>query len=103
MAARIRTGDTVEVLAGKYKGTRGSVLSVNAAAATVVVERVNIVKRHQRPTGQHRQGGIIEKEAPIHLSNVMLVHKGDRTRVAFREQDGRRVRWSRRHDEAIDG
>ncbi len=103
MAARIRKGDTVEVLSGKFKGTRGSVLSVDGAGARVVVERVNVVKRHQKPTSEHRQGGIIEKEAPIQLSKVMLVHKGDRTRVGFREQDGKRVRWSVRHNEAIDG
>ncbi len=103
MAARIRKGDTVEVLSGKFKGTRGAVLSVDGGAARVVVERVNVLKRHQKPTSEHRQGGIIEKEGPIHLSNVMLVHTGDRTRVGFREQDGKRVRWSLRHGEAIDG
>lgn len=103
MAARIRKGDTVEIRTGKHKGARGAVLSVDAGARRVVVERVNLAKRHQKPTAQFRQGGILEKEAPIQLSNVMLVHKGERTRVTFRDRGGRRVRWSVRHDEAIDG
>ena len=103
MAARIRKGDTVEVTAGKNKGVRGTVLSVDADASRVTVERVNVVKRHSKPTAQFRQGGIIETERPVNLSNVMLVHKGERTRVAFREVGGEKVRWSVKHDEAIDG
>lgn len=103
MAARIRRGDTVEVLTGKYRGTRGTVLSTDYKAQKVVVERVNMVKRHQKPTAQQRQGGIIEKESPLHMSNVMLVHRGKRTRVGFRTVDGTKRRWSRKSDEAIDG
>ena len=103
MPSKVRKGDTVEVIAGKAKGTRGSVLRVDREKARVIVERVNIVKKHQKPTAANRQGGIIEKEAPISLSNVALVHKGDRTRVGFREVDGKWVRWSSKHDEAIDG
>ena len=103
MAARIRKGDQVEVLSGKNRGVRGTVLSVNPSKKRVVVERVNVVRRHTKPTAQYRQGGIIEKEQAIDLSNVMLVHKGDRTRVGIREVGGKRVRWSLRHDEAIDG
>ena len=103
MSARIRKGDQVEVLVGKNRGTRGTVLSVDPANGRVTVERVNIVRRHTKPTAQYRQGGIIEKEKAIDLSNVMLVHKGDRTRVGIREVGGKRVRWSLKHDEAIDG
>ena len=103
MAARVRVGDTVEILSGKNKGARGAVLRVDVKKNRVVVERVNLVKKHQKPSGANRQGGIIEKEAPLHISNVALVHKGDRTRVGFKSVDGRRVRWSRKHDEAIDG
>ena len=102
MAARIRKGDTVEVLAGKHKGMRGTVMRVDARARRVLVERVNIVKRHQRPSGSNRQGGIIEAERPISLSKVALVHKDARTKVGFRMVGDRRVRWSRKHDEAID-
>jgi large subunit ribosomal protein L24 len=102
MAARIRKGDTVEVTVGKNKGVRGRVLSVDAAARRVTVERVNLAKRHTRPTAQYRQGGIIEKERSVDLSNVALIHKGERTRVGFRDVAGKKVRWSTKHDEAID-
>lgn len=103
MAARIRKGDQVEVLSGKNKGLRGTVLTVDPTKRRVIVERVNMVRRHTKPTAQYRQGGIIEKERAIDVSKVMLVHKGDRTRVAMREIAGKRVRWSVKHDEAIDG
>ena len=102
MAGKIRVGDTVEVLAGKDRGSQGKVISLDAEAKRVVVESVNIVKRHQKPTASQRQGGIIEKEAPIHLSNVSMVHRGEKTRVTFREVDGTKTRLSRKHDEAID-
>lgn len=102
MAAKIRKGDLVQVIAGKHKGARGRVLRVDRERNRVVVEGVNIVKKHQRPTRQFLQGGIIEREAPIHISNVMLVHKGEPTRVGFRVVEGRKVRWSKKHDEAID-
>jgi large subunit ribosomal protein L24 len=103
MAAKVRVGDTVEVLSGKNKGARGSVLRVDPGKKHVVVERVNLVKKHQKPTAANRQGGIIEREAPLNLSNVALVHNGDRTRVGFRTVDGVKIRWSKKHDEAIDG
>jgi large subunit ribosomal protein L24 len=103
VAAKIRKGDTVEVLTGKNRGARGVVLRVNREEGRVVVERVNVIKRHQKPNAQYRQGGIIEREAPIDLSNVALVHRGEATRVSFRVVDGRKLRWSRQHDEAIDG
>ncbi len=103
MAARIRKGDTVEVLAGKNKGTRGTVLAIHSGGKKLTIENVNMVKKHQTPMGQIRAGGIIEKPAPIDASNVSLVHKGERTRVGFRVVDDRKVRWSRKHDEAIDG
>jgi large subunit ribosomal protein L24 len=103
MAARIRKGDTVEVITGKYRGQRGRVTSVLQEKHRVVVERLNMVKRHQKPNMQNRQGGIVEKEAPIELSNVMLVHKGEPTRVGFRTLDGVKRRWSVKHSEVIDG
>ncbi len=103
MSARIRVGDTVEVRTGKFRGTRGRVLHVDAKVRRIKVERVNLMKKHQKPSSQQRQGGIIEKEGSIHLSNVMIVHKGEPTRIGVRVQDGKRVRWSLKHDEAIDG
>lgn len=103
MAAKIKKGDTVEVLIGRDAGKRGTVLRVDPAAERLVVERVNIVKKHQKPNATTRQGGIIEKEASLHVSNVALVHKGERTRVGFKVVGGKKVRWSKKHDEAIDG
>ena len=103
MSARIRKGDTVEVLVGRDRGKRGSVLSIDKQRERVVIERVNLVKKHQKPTATTRTGGIIDKEASVHLSNVALVHKGETTRVAFRVVNGKKTRWSVRHDEAIDG
>jgi large subunit ribosomal protein L24 len=98
MPAKIRKGDTVEVLAGKNKGSRGAVLRVDPEH-----QKVNVVKRHTKASQQSGRGGIIEKEAPIHVSKVALVHHGERTRVGFRSVDGDLVRWSKKHDEAIDG
>ena len=103
MSARIRKGDLVEVIAGKNKGARGTVLRVDPHKGRVTVERVNLVKKHQKPTATHRQGGIIEKEAPLQLSNVAYVHKGERTRLGVRSVDGKKVRWSVKHDEVIGG
>ena len=102
MAARIRTGDTVEVRVGKNKGARGPVLRIDSARQRVVVGQVNMVKKHQKPNSQNRHGGIIEKEAPLHMSNVALVHNGKPTRVGFRVVDGKKVRWSVAQNEAID-
>jgi large subunit ribosomal protein L24 len=105
---RIKRGDTVEVIAGKDKGLRGEVLRVIPKQEGVVIERVNIVKKHQRPVQAGRQQvqpGIIEFEAPIHLSNVMLVcpQCGERTRVGFqRHEDGLKVRVCRKCGQEID-
>jgi len=105
---RIKKGDTVEVIAGKDKGSRGEVLRVLLKAEGVVVERVNIAKKHQRPVQAGRgqvQPGIIEFEAPIHLSNVMLVcpQCEAATRVGFRvNEDGSKVRVCRKCGQDID-
>lgn len=100
----VKKGDTVLVLAGKYKGKKGKVLAAFPKKQRVLVEGVNIVKRHTRPTPRLPQGGIIEKEAPIHASNVMLVcTKCDKpTRVAKKFlEDGRKVRVCKRCGEEI--
>jgi large subunit ribosomal protein L24 len=103
--AHVRKGDTVVVIAGKEKGKRGKVLRVLPERGRVVVERINLVKRHQRPTQRIRQGGIIEREAALHLSNVMLVDpRNDRpTRAGTRLlADGRKVRVAKKSGEMID-
>jgi large subunit ribosomal protein L24 len=104
---RIRKGDTVQVIAGNDKGERGAVLRVHPTERRVVVEQVNIRKKHQKPMQAGRgqtQAGIIQFEAPIHLSNVMLVcPKCDQpTRVGVRRDEGRRVRVCKKCGEDID-
>lgn len=102
---RIRKKDTVLVIAGKNKGKRGKVLRVDREAGRAIVEGVNMVKRHQRPTATFRQGGIVEKEAPIHISNLMLVDPkaNEPTRVQMKVlEDGRRVRVAKKSGEILD-
>ena len=103
--AHVRKGDTVVVVAGKERGKRGKVLRVITAKGRVLVEKLNMIKKHQRPTQKLRQGGIIEREGPIHLSNVMLVDpQTDKpTRVGMRSlADGKKARVARRSGEFID-
>jgi large subunit ribosomal protein L24 len=103
--AHVRRGDTVIVVAGKERGKRGRVLRVIPEKNRVIVERINMIKRHQRPTQRVRQGGIIEREGPIHLSNVMLLDptSGKPTRVGMRAlSDGKKVRVARKSGEIID-
>lgn len=104
---RIRTDDTVVVISGKDKGKTGKVLRVDVKATKVVVEGVNIVKRHQRPTSgnPNAPAGVIEKEGPIHVSNVALADPKDNkpTRVGVvRRDDGRRVRVAKRSQTELD-
>ena len=101
----IRKNDTVLVIAGREKGKRGKVLFVLPTRERVIIERVNMIKRHQRPTQKLRQGGIIEREAPMHVSNVMLVcSKCDKaTRVGMRVlADDRRARVCRKCGDIVD-
>lgn len=100
---KVKANDTVNVIAGKDKGKQGRVKQALPKADKVVVEGVNIVKKHQRPTQMNPQGGIIEVEAPIHVSNVQLVDPktGEATRVGYQEQDGKRVRVAKKSGEVI--
>ena len=103
--AHVRKGDTVVVVAGKERGKRGKVLRVIPGKGRVLIERVNMIKKHQRPTQKLRQGGIIEREGPIHLSNVMLVDptSDTPTRIGIRAlTGGRKVRVARKSGEIID-
>ena len=101
-AVRIQKGDTVKVIAGKDKGKEGKVMSVNAKNHTALVEGVNMVTKHAKPSAANQQGGIIEKEAPIDLSNVMYSAKGQAVRVGFSVQDGKKVRVNKKTGEVID-
>ena len=104
MAAKIRKGDKVVVLSGRDKGRSGEVYQVNPDARTALVRGINMVKRHQKQT-QAQEGGIISKEAPIHLSNIAYVGKdGKPTRVGFKVlADGKKVRIAKSSGAEIDG
>ncbi len=105
MAAKIRKGDKVVVLCGRDKGRTGEVIEVRPAENRALVRGVNIVKRHQRQSAT-QEGGIISKEAPIHLSNIALADPkdGKPTRVGFKiEADGRKVRIAKRSGAEING
>jgi large subunit ribosomal protein L24 len=90
----IRKGDLVEVLSGEDRGKRGKVLRVLPDTGRVIVEKVNFIKRHTRPSQRNQQGGIVEREAPIHISNVAIVVGEERAKVGWKRlADGRRVRY----------
>jgi large subunit ribosomal protein L24 len=108
MAARIKKGDTVVVIAGREKGRSGEVIEMRRDDGRVLIRGVNIVKRHQRQTAA-QEGGIISKEAPVHLSNVALADPkdGKPTRVGFKfvgkGEDRKKVRFAKRSGVEIDG
>ena len=93
----IKNNDKVKVLAGKDKGKEGTVEKVFPSKERVIVKGVNIVKKHQKPTNANPNGGIVEVEAPIHVSNVMLIDPSNNepTRVGFKIEDGKKVRVSK--------
>ena len=99
---KIKEGDTVRVIAGTDKDKEGKVLAVNAKKGTVVVEGVNMIKRHLKPGKESQEGGIITQEGPIHISNVMYVQNGKPTRVGFQFVDGKKVRYAKSNNQAID-
>ncbi len=104
MAAKIRKGDRVQVLSGRDRGQRGEVLAVLPKENRALVQGVNMVKRHQKPRGLNQPGGIQEKEATIHLSNLALIDPASDkpTRVGFRTlDDGKKVRVAKRSGEVI--
>ena len=107
MAAKIRTDDHVVVISGKDKGKTGKVIRVEPQKDRVYVEGLNMIKRHQRPTqtaGGQRGGGVIEREGPIHVSNVMLVDPkdGKPTRIGIEIEDGKRLRVAKRSGARLD-
>ncbi|MBR5248074.1 MAG: 50S ribosomal protein L24 [Lachnospiraceae bacterium] len=99
---KIKKGDTVKVIAGKDNNKEGKVLSVDVKNGKVLVEGVNMITKHTKPSQANPNGGIVQKEAPIDLSNVMYVHKGKATRVGFKVEDGKKVRIAKSTGEVID-
>jgi len=103
--SRIRKGDTVVVISGRERGKTGKVLSVDLGAGMVVVEKLNIIKRHTKPNQKLKQGGILEREAPLQISNVMYFCPVTQrpTRVGIRTlEDGRRARFSKKSNETLE-
>ena len=99
---KIKKGDTVKVIAGKDKDKEGKVIAVDSKKNKVTVEGVNVVKKHEKPSVANQNGGIIEKEAPIDVSNVMYVHKGKATRVGFKMDGDKKVRFAKSTGDVID-
>ncbi len=99
---KIKKGDTVKVITGKDKDKEGKVLSVDLKNSKAIVEGINKVTKHSKPSAANQAGGIIEKEAPIDLSNVMYVHKGKATRIGFKVEGDKKVRVAKSTGEAID-
>ena len=99
---KIKKGDMVKVIAGKDKGKEGKVISVNKKDNTVLVEGVNMITKHAKPSMANQQGGIIHQEGPIDLSNVMYLHNGKATRVGFKMDGDKKVRVAKATGEVID-
>ena len=99
---KIKTGDTVRVISGDHKGSEGKVIKVLLDKNKAIVEGVNMVKKHMKPSAQSPQGGIVEKEALIQISNLsLLTSKGETTRVGYKMEDGKKVRFSKKSNEVI--
>ena len=99
---KIKTGDTVKVIAGDHKGAEGKIQKVLIDKNKAIVEGINMVKKHTKPSAKNPQGGIVEKEAPIHISNLsLLTSKGETTRVGYKVEGGKKVRFSTKSNEVI--
>ena len=101
-AYKIKKGDTVKVIAGKDKDKEGKVIAVDTKNHRVLVEGVNMVTKHTKPTAANQQGGIVETEAYIAVSNVMYLHKGQPTRIGFKMDGDKKVRFAKKTGDVID-
>ena len=99
---KIKKGDTVKVMTGKDKGKEGKVMSVDQKNAKVLVEGVNMITKHTKPSAANQNGGIIQKEAPIDVSNVAYVHKGKTTKIGFKFEKDKKVRFAKSTGDVID-
>lgn len=98
----IKVGDTVKIISGVHRGQEGKVLSIDRKKERVIVEGQNVVKRHAKPDAANPQGGIVEKEAGLHISNLMLVHNNEPTRIGRKlNKDGKLVRYAKKSGEEI--
>ena len=100
---KIKTGDTVRIIAGDHKGTEGKVSKVFIEKNKAIVEGANMVSKHEKPSANNPQGGIVKKEAPIHISNLSLIDSksSETTRIGLEVRDGKKVRFSKKSNEVI--
>ena len=100
---KIKSGDTVLVIAGEHKGQQGIVLKVDREKNRAIVEGINLVSKHTKPSAKNPQGGIVKKEAPIHISNLSLIDPKTKkaTRVGYEERNGRKVRFSKKSKKVL--
>ena len=99
---KIKKGDKIRVISGEHKGSEGNVLKILTAKNRAIIEGVNLVKKHAKPNAQNPQGGIIEKEASIHISNLSLIASdGKTTRIGYRMEEGKKVRFAKKNNEEI--
>jgi large subunit ribosomal protein L24 len=103
MKLKIKTGDKVRIIAGDHKDSEGKVVSVDREKNKAIIEGVNMVSKHEKPSAKNPQGGIVKKEAPIHISNLALIDgkSGETTRVGYETRDGKKVRYSKKSNEVI--
>jgi len=101
-AMKIKKGDTVKVITGKDKGKEGKVMAVDTKNHRVLVEGVNMVTKHTKPSAANQQGGIVQTEAYIAISNVMMLYKGKTTRVGFKMDGDKKVRYAKATGDVID-
>lgn len=101
---RVKKGDKVQVISGKDKGKQGTILQAYPRNERVIVEGINIVKKHSKPSQMNPQGGIVEMEAPIHVSNVMLIDpkSNEPTRIGYRIENGEKIRIAKKSGQALD-
>ena len=100
---KIKKGDLVKIISGTYSGKEGRVLKVINERERLIVEGINMLKKHIRPNQENQQGAIIEKEGSIHISNVQLIHNGKTTKIGYQfSQDGKKVRFSKKTNKVID-
>ncbi len=99
---KIKKGDTVKVITGKDKDKEGKVISVDRKKNKVIVEGINKVTKHEKPSMANQNGGIVQKEAPLDASNVMYVHKGKATRIGFKFDNGKKVRYAKSTGDIVD-
>ena len=99
---KIKKGDTVRVIAGRDKDKEGKVIAVDAKKGTLIVEGVNMVTKHMKPSMSNQNGGIVRQEGPIHISDVMYLHNGQPTRIGFKMDGDKKVRFAKKTGDVID-